>query len=189
MASVLVVFESKYGQSEKIAARAVALARKRGHSATMVHARLALEATLDDHDLVLIVAPVYFGKHGKEATAFVTKRRPSLDRLRCAFVSVSGAAGDVSPARQAEAKERVKKFLAETGLRPLVAITAGGATAYPRYNVFLRMVIKWISKKHGGPTDTSKTHESTDWPAFERAVGGLLDELGSPVAQYSSAPL
>jgi menaquinone-dependent protoporphyrinogen oxidase len=177
MGSVLVVFESRYGQSEKIAARVIDLAKKRGHAARMIRADLALKVGFATYDLVVLVAPVYYGKPGADSRAFVRKRLSELNGTRSAFVSVSGAAGDKSPARQAEAKGVVMTFLDDTGWRPMVAFTAGGAMAYPRYNVFLRAMVKWISKRKGGPTDTSKVHETTDWDALDANTNRMLDQI------------
>ena len=53
-------------------------------------------------------------------------------------------------------------------------VAVGGAIDYPRYNPLLRLVLKFISKKNGGPTDTSRKHELTDWDAVERTTLELL---------------
>jgi menaquinone-dependent protoporphyrinogen oxidase len=50
--------------------------------------------------------------------------------------------------------------------------------AYTRYNPVVRWVIKRISKRRGGPVDTSRDHEVTDWAQVRRfvdAVSSLVD--------------
>ena len=43
-----------------------------------------------------------------------------------------------------------------------------GRLAYREYNFLVRFLIKRIAKKEGGPTDTSRDHELTDWDEVDR---------------------
>jgi hypothetical protein len=50
--------------------------------------------------------------------------------------------------------------------------------AFDKYNWLIRLVLKQISEKNGGPTDTSRDHELADWTLVERFVerfSALLD--------------
>jgi menaquinone-dependent protoporphyrinogen oxidase len=40
--------------------------------------------------------------------------------------------------------------------------------AYTQYGPLLRWITKVMSKRRGGPTDTSRDHEFTDWKAVDR---------------------
>lgn len=177
MSNVLVVFESKYGQCEKIARHLVEVAAARGHTARALPAKLAVDAALEERYLVIVVAAVYGGRHGKVATWFVRKRAGVLNARPTAFVSVSGSAGSPIPEKQAEARRIAEAMLAETGWRPRWTLTVGGAIAYPRYNPLLRLFMKWIVGREGGPTDTTKIHESTDWAALDEEAARILDAI------------
>jgi menaquinone-dependent protoporphyrinogen oxidase len=50
-----------------------------------------------------------------------------------------------------------------------------GALAYSKYNFFIKLVMKAIARKAGGPTDTSRDYEFTDWPALDRFVLERVD--------------
>jgi menaquinone-dependent protoporphyrinogen oxidase len=54
-----------------------------------------------------------------------------------------------------------------------------GALAYTQYRWWLRWIMQRISRSHGGPTDTSRDHELTDWGAVDRFAAGLADALSS----------
>jgi menaquinone-dependent protoporphyrinogen oxidase len=55
----------------------------------------------------------------------------------------------------------------------------GGAMAYTRYDPVTRWIIKLINRRKGGPTDTSRDHEFTDWTAvalFARRFAATVTE-------------
>jgi menaquinone-dependent protoporphyrinogen oxidase len=101
-----------------------------------------------------------------------------------AFVSVSGAAAG-SPD---QARECVEEFFRQTGWHPAIWATFAGAMAYTQYGPVLRWIMKLISRRQGGPTDTSRDHEMTDWAAVdqfaERLAQGLV--VSSPAAASRS---
>jgi menaquinone-dependent protoporphyrinogen oxidase len=65
----------------------------------------------------------------------------------------------------------------------------GGAMAYTKYGPLLRWIMKQIAKRNGGPTDTSRDHEMTDWVQVERFVDrfvALLDQTLAGAAVVSA---
>ena len=93
MASVLVVFRSRYGQSENIAHYIEACARCRGHESQALDPQHARAVDLTAYDAVVLVAPIYFGRHAEELRSFVRQHHELLALRPLAFVSVSNAAG------------------------------------------------------------------------------------------------
>lgn len=174
MARIAVVFESKYGQSAKIAAYVADMARRRGHDVKLVHASLATDMDLDERDAFVVVAPIYFGKHHKAAVAFVQARADLLSRRPSLLLSVSGSAASADRLERAEAARIAEELGKQTGARFKQIECVGGAMAYPKYNIVMRWIIKRIAARRGGPTDTSRTHEVTDWGALDRVLTRFL---------------
>lgn len=177
MPRVLVVFSSKYGQASKIAEHVGQEHRRRGHLTRVLHVDVAGGLDLTTFDAFVLVAPVYFGKHPRAIRQFVRRWGAILGRHPSAFVSVSNSAASADPAARANAMRIAEAFVNELPWVPRLTITAGGALAYPRYNWALRFVMKRIARAAGAPTDTSRTHELTDWGRLDEDVRPFCDLL------------
>jgi menaquinone-dependent protoporphyrinogen oxidase len=64
-------------------------------------------------------------------------------------------------------------FVKEAGWRPARVFPVAGALLYTRHNLLLRFVMKCIARRAGGPTDTSRDHDMTDWRAVDRFAASL----------------
>ena len=78
-----------------------------------------------------------------------------------------------------------------SGWRPTIERSFAGGVPYTRYRLWVRWMIKMISRRSGGPTDTSRDYDFTDWPAvaqFAKQFASLLPSArdglprGTPVA-------
>lgn len=187
MASVLVVFESKYGQSEKIAEFIAERARRDGHAGAALRIALAAGAAVKQSDAVVVVAPIYYGRHPEEVSAFLRAHVADLRERPTAFVAVSGAAGSKVPADRAKAEAEARAYVAKLGLEPKVVTTAGGAMAYPRYPFLMRIMLRFISARKGGPTDMSRIHETTDWDALAASLAPLLTSVSDRESAAATA--
>lgn len=185
MTTLTIVFDTKYGQTQKIAEYAAELARDRGHTVQLVRPSAEDPATFGN--ALIVLSPVFAGKHMESIRRFAQSHHALLTARPSAFFSVSGSAASKFPAERARSMGLAEAFVASTSWRPRFIATLGGAIAYPRYNFFLRFMMKRITKKQGGPTDTSRTHELTDWVAVERAVDRLLTELDAKDAESKGA--
>ena len=87
-----------------------------------------------------------------------------------------------SPERRAKGSADVRAmtdaFCDETGWRPERIQPVAGALRYSQYGFFIRHVMKSISKKMGGATDTSHDIEYTDWDSLERFVDEIAASFG-----------
>jgi menaquinone-dependent protoporphyrinogen oxidase len=106
----------------------------------------------------LVGASLHMGRHQKSAAHFVHEHAAHLNAVPSAFFSVSLAAASKNANEVADAERIARAFPAAHG-----------------YSVFVRFLIKRIAKKEGGPTDTSRDHELTDWDQ--------VDRLGREMAQ------
>jgi menaquinone-dependent protoporphyrinogen oxidase len=57
----------------------------------------------------------------------------------------------------------MEQFLKATGWSPDLVTTVGGALSYTQYPPLMRWIMKRIARKEGGPTDTTRDHELTNW--------------------------
>lgn len=169
MSKILVVYGTTYGQTERIVRRIGQILTETGHAVTLHRGdRLPVMLPIQEFDGFLIAGSVLSGHHQRYIRNFVCRYGYLLNALPSAFISVSGSAANIEPKAQIQAQQCVTSFLKETGWQPRVTRTFGGAIAYTRYNWVLRVVMRWISRRNGGPTDTSRDHEMTDWHAVDR---------------------
>jgi menaquinone-dependent protoporphyrinogen oxidase len=182
--SVFIVFGSRYGQTAKIARYIGDRLTASGIVSTVASVdALPRDLSLEYLDGVIVGSPVFYSHHLRKVARFVRSHRDALNSVPSAFFSVSGSAGSQDDAERAAARQLVSKFLSETGWHPALAETVGGAMAFTKYNPFLRWVIRRISEKRGGPTDTSRDHEVTDWAqvrTFANAFSALIEQ---PIAR------
>jgi len=168
---VLVVYGTKYGQAAKIAARIAELLTLAGKNVTLANADdLPRTLQLDRFDGVIVGSSVISGKHRACIRRFVERHRDVMNAMPCAFFSVSGSAASHDERGRAEARRMLDEFLRDTRWEPEHTATFGGAMAFTKYNFVLRWVMKRISARAGGPTDTSRDHELTDWTQVHRFV-------------------
>ena len=96
--------------------------------------------------------------------------------MTTAFFAVSGSAGGPAT-EQAAALDRMQAFCLKTGWVPTLRASFGGAISFTKYNVLLRWIMKRISQKKGGPTDTSKDHELTNWAQVEEFATRVMSDF------------
>ncbi len=174
MASICVVYESRHGYTARLADYVAAMAGRRGHDVKVVHASLAIGMDLSAHDAIVVLGPVYFGRHRPSIEAFLKRRADVLSDRPSAFLSVCGAAASPLLEARARAERLARDTVAASGARPRLVATVGGAIAYPRYPFYVRWMTKLAARRDGGPTDTSRTHELTDWDALDHAMAGFF---------------
>ena len=168
MATIIVVYESRYGQTQKVADHIADRARREGHDARTLHASLATTDRLDRADAFVVVAPVYFGQHPRALRAFLRTYGAILEAHPLAFVSVSNSAAAPSIEARSAAMRLARRTMHDAALRPCVVACTGGAIAYPRYGVLVRAMMKLIARREDRPTDTTRVFELTNWAALDR---------------------
>jgi menaquinone-dependent protoporphyrinogen oxidase len=112
----------------------------------------------------VVGASIIRGRHQRYIRDFARRHHEQLNRMRSAFVSVSGAA----QGSREQARGYIDEFVQQTGWNPRFPASFAGSMAYTQYGPLLRWITKFMSKRRGGPTDTSRDHEFTDWKAVDR---------------------
>ncbi|HZT44346.1 MAG TPA: flavodoxin domain-containing protein [Chthonomonadaceae bacterium] len=165
MKHAAIIVASVHGQTRKIAEYLCQRLQSYGMTAEVfaTEAGHLRPVPLANFDAVIIGAPVYAGNFPMVIENWTRNNLQAIQAKPCAFFSVSLNAADKRPeARTAEAR-LLHQFMERTGLKPDFIASFAGALHYSRYNFFIRWIMKRISAAAGGPTDTSRDHELTDW--------------------------
>jgi menaquinone-dependent protoporphyrinogen oxidase len=167
---VPVLFASSEGQTALIAIRLAAVLHEHGLDSQAIDVSTPDAETIDWSRVrgALVGASLHMGHHQKSAARFVHRHAGDLNAVPSAFFSVSLAAASKNPQEVAEAERIARAFPARHGWTPAIIGSIAGRLAYREYNFFIRFVIKQIAKKEGGPTDTRRDHELTDWDEVDR---------------------
>jgi menaquinone-dependent protoporphyrinogen oxidase len=186
---VAIVYATREGQTRRIAEYLAGAFQARDANVDLFDAAGEVEPDLDVYDAIVVAGSVHVGKHEKELVKLVKRHLRTLERIPSAFVSVSLSQAGVEavtrePAQRKQAAQDVagvlETFFQQTGWAPHWVQPVAGALLYTRYNFLIRFVIKQISKRAGGSTDTSRDHEYTNWASLERLATRMLDELPLP---------
>lgn len=161
---VLVAYETAHGSTEEIAEAVAATLRECGAEADVRRCR-EIEA-VEGYDAFIVGAPVWGGNWLRPARAFVTRFEETLAAHPVAYFHTSGAAGD--PDQRDDVVRIMNEHLPAYGpsVRPVDIAAFGGVIDYDRYNFALRLVIKAVVGRGGGPT--SGRHDLRDWDAIRR---------------------
>jgi menaquinone-dependent protoporphyrinogen oxidase len=181
MSGLLIVYGTKEGQTARIAETMARVAREHGVETDVLDGKRApKDLNLGAYGGVTIAASVHLGRHERYIERFARAHASELNRMPSAFVSVSMSASRAE--LQPNAEKAVAGFVRRTGWTPHRQALIGGALLYRRYNLFLRWLMKFISRSEGLPTDTSRDYEFTDWAAVERFTEEFVALLTAPAA-------
>lgn len=168
-ARILVVYGTSHGQTAKVASHVADRLTAAGCEVTLANVDAPPNGlSLHAFTGVIVGSPILYGRHLRRVRRFVRAHRDALNAVPSAFVSVSGSAASQLESERAKARECVGQFLDETGWHPTYTETIGGALAYTKYGPVLRWLARRGAEKAGGPTDTSRDHEFTDWARVDR---------------------
>lgn len=191
MANVLLVYATQEGQTGKIARRLAETLRAEGHAVELFDAAHGpAPRELERFQLIVVGGPIHAQGYPRSIIRFVRTHRALLDRVPSAFFSVGLALASRTSDGRAQSLEVVERFVENTGWRPRRIELIAGALQYSKYNFLVRSVMRRITAKEGGDTDTSRDYEYTDWPAVDRFAVELARGLGpgaatAPVLQAS----
>jgi len=188
MANVLVAFATHDGQTRKVAVRIATVLRVRHHAVELLDLGRPPPETLDlsQFQAVLLGSPIRAQGYLRPVVRFVQSHRTELERLPTLFFSVGLAVLSRTGDGRAQTMRIVERLVAETGWHPQRVELVAGALPYTRYNFLVRFVMRRISRKEGGDTDTSRDYEYTDWAAVDRFAAEFVDEVAGPVDAVTS---
>ena len=117
------------------------------------------------------------GSYPKHLRTFVIRQRSWLNTVPTGFYTVCMAIHSPRAKEREDARAYGQRFVATTQWKPTLVETFAGAVKYTQYNVITRYIMKMISKREGGSTDTAHDHEYTDWDAVARFTRQFLESI------------
>jgi menaquinone-dependent protoporphyrinogen oxidase len=181
MCEVPIFYATTDGQTRRIAEAAAATLRQLGIEST------ALDVASPDAGAfrweharaVMVGASLRVGRHQARAERFVRTNLAQLNARPSVFFSVSLSICSAI-ARDVEAARTIARAFPErVGWRPSRVVCLGGRLAYTKYGWLTRFVMRRIAAKAGGPTDTSRDHELTNWADVDAMARELAVQLRS----------
>lgn len=178
MNRILVLYGTTEGQTEKVA-RAIGKAlRPEGFQVDIIHAG-SIDPKPADYDGIVVAASVHGGRYQNEVGRWLRAHHAELESKPTAFVSVCLAVLQPDPKVAADLDAITHRFIDAAGWHPSTIKQVAGALAYTQYNWFKRWIMKRISAKAGGDTDTSRDYEYTDWNDVRAFAGQFGDRVRS----------
>ncbi|HEY1078753.1 MAG TPA: flavodoxin domain-containing protein [Bdellovibrio sp.] len=173
MAKVLVIYASRYGQTEKIANYAAERLRHLGHTADTWNILGNDSRKVSEYEGVMIGAGIYGNRFPRRLLQVVRDQKHSLIKKQTAFFSVCMGIVEEESRVQNDIRDIVINFFEAVEWRPLRWTTFAGAIAYSKYNFLLKYFMRFLASRAGHDTDFSRDYEFTDW----KDVQSFVDEF------------
>lgn len=164
MKSVLVVYHSRDGHTARISRRIWETVIAEGNQADMMDVIEADREGLnwDKYDLVIVGAPVLYGKYAQPFMDFIAKNKDVLDKKPHSFFNVTVLARVPAKATP-EGNAYMQKFLKKSPWTPRDVKCFAGKIDYPNWGWFETKLVQMIMKAIKGPTDPKTVIDYTDW--------------------------
>jgi menaquinone-dependent protoporphyrinogen oxidase len=176
--NILIFYATLEGQTAKIAARITDILQSKGHAVTNQPIQhLPTNLNFEDYDAAILGGSIHMGKYPKELTKFIRQHTDWLSNIPSALFTVCMAIHSQQVKSREEAVAFGENLTKETEWHPSLMTTFAGAVKYTQYNFITRFIMKQISRKEGGSTDTTHDHEYTDWKAVEHFANQFCEKL------------
>lgn len=171
---LLILYGTTEGQTRKIAHFMEAILQNAGHQVTVADSSAEPPAP-EGYDAIMVGGSIHMQKYQSAIKHYIKKHVAELSQMPGAFFSVSLAVASDMDDEHLEVQKITADFLEQTGWKPLMTSQIAGALKYTEYDYFKRLIMKMISKKEGGATDTSQDYEYTDWDEVTKFVNEFLE--------------
>lgn len=181
MPSVLILYATREGQTEKVATRIFQYLEHAGIAAHLVNAAdAAVRNQLDfsAYDLLVFGASMHAGGLEKELVQCINSNADQIAaQQRSFFLVLLSAATQDSKLRTvslADARQKMQKQLAVVFAdTEMIA----GALVYSKYSWPLRWLMRRIAARADAATDPSQDYEYTDWQQVDHYAQRLVERL------------
>jgi menaquinone-dependent protoporphyrinogen oxidase len=179
MCEVPVFYATSEGQTRRIAQTLASELRAHGVESEAIDIQSPAAETVEwkRARVVIIGASIHAGRHQRQAAAFVRRHLQALNERPAVFMSVSLAIASALPNEVDAARRIAQAFPAELGWRPVRTVCLAGRLAYTQYGWLTRFVMRRIAAKAGGPTDTRRDHELTNWAEVRELAKAIADQI------------
>ncbi len=180
MSRFLIAYESRHGQTEKIANFIGERLILAGHSYDLIMLnKLSHDTNPRYYQGVIVGAPIYARKVSSKVKRWLLKNREAIQQKPSAFFSVCLGVLQEQPEVQLDEVQIVRGFLKSCGWNPQIVSIFAGALTYSKYNWVLKLLMRYISRKAGVMTSTSADYEYTDWIKVDEFVQQFLRNASS----------
>lgn len=185
MSRVLILYGTTDGHTGKVARFIATELRSHGAMVDVFNS----ENTSPDpsvYSAVIVAASVHAGGYQRPVVGWVKSHARTLSTMPSAFVSVCLGVlqQDAKVIRELDAI--ITGFESVTGWTPERVKIISGALLYTRYGLVKRLVMRRISAKAGGDTDTSRDYEYTDWEDLRTFAESFMTSSDPEAARYDS---
>jgi menaquinone-dependent protoporphyrinogen oxidase len=175
---ILIAYATVEGHTATISSRVCDQVEAAGHQAILVDLSQPGFGLPAGIDAAILCAPIHAGRYPQAMIDFVKDWKTDLEEIPTALVTVSLAIASQLAEERDEAASYPDRLRAETGFHATVVHHAAGALKYVEYDFFKRWMLRRIAEREGGPVDTTRDHELTDWKALEAFVRSFLAKAG-----------
>ena len=161
MSVSIIIYSSKDGHTKIICERIMNFINERNNT-KIISIEEANKINLSEFTKIIIGASIRYGKHSNKLYKFIKLNKNILDQKESTFFSVNVVARKLEK-NTPDTNPYIKKFLKISKWKPKKIGVFAGKVDYPKYGFFDKYIIKFIMFITGGPTDTSKSYEFTDW--------------------------
>ncbi|MFN7728733.1 MAG: flavodoxin domain-containing protein [Bdellovibrio sp.] len=189
MKNILILYATTHGQTAKIARHIRShLAHKLNGHASYFRVQNICDPIDDSEwpavwDLVVIGAPLYIGHYSSRLRRWLLNNKDKIKSPASAFFSVSLSAAEPSRETEEAGQALRNSFYNRSQWYPQIEDSFAGAINYLEYSWWLRLIMRRKSRLSGGPTDTQKNYDLTDWnrvDEFATNLGKFLDHVSMP---------
>lgn len=178
MARVLIAYGTVEGHTARIADEMRESLAGGGHQARLLHVRDGREELPDDVAAVIVGGPIHTGHHHFGLVAFAKAHRARLSALPSGFFTVCLTALDDTEEARAATAEYVQAFCDKTDWTPRRTAVFAGRLAWTQYDFFTRLVMRLITRRHGGKDrDVKQDYDYTDYDAVRRFAAEVAGSL------------
>lgn len=177
MARILIVYESKYGQTEKIAKFLSNRMLTQGHSVNLLNLRNRETLSPANYDGIVVGAGLYMRRYPRALVKWVQTHSKTLSQRPTAFFSVCLAVMQSDLKTQRDLHVIENDFFKKTKWYPKRREAFAGALSYTKYSWLTKQVMKIMARASGGDADTSKDYEYTSWKDVSRFSDNFINSL------------
>jgi len=180
MRSVLVVYGTGDGQTEKIARFIAHRLDVLGAPVLLVNAASGSDPDPAGFASVIVAASVHAGGYQRAVRKWVGRHAQQLNSMNTAFVSVCLGVLQHDPAVDRDLTRIMTEFFDRTRWHPATREIVAGALKYTQYNLLKRWVMRRIVGKTGSrDLDTTRDYEYTNWDGVAEFVSRFCTEPAS----------
>lgn len=174
---ILIVYESKYGQTQKIAKFICDRMSLQGHTVELMNMNHLLPVDFTVYDGVIVGAPIYMRRYPKRLQKWTRDHAEHLNKKPSGFFSVCMAVLMKDERTQRDLLSISETFFRKTTWYPKRRKVFAGAVCFTKYGFFVHMIMMYFAKQAGHKLNTDKDYEFTNWIDVARFSDEFVNSL------------